>query len=296
MDEYVRAVHALPAWLAQPLEKIPPQTAAKIQELRLRTDCEIALMLQGRQCMIHTLPDCPPELRTLHLTQLQMDEILYTLCSGSVHTHEAELAEGYLTTATGCRVGIAGRFVQRQGQWMTLQQVVSFDFRIARRISVLLPTELKQILDHHFIGMLLIGEPGSGKTTVLRQIAAFLAKQQRFVTVVDERNELFPPELPHPALECLGGVRKATAVQMALRTLAPQVIVLDELGGLDEVTALEQGFFGGVNFIASVHASSMEEALLRPQVQSLQQHKMLRYLAVLAGREMPGVIQAVHAL
>lgn len=38
---------------------------------------------------------------------------------------------------------------------------------------------------------------------------------------------------------------------MALRSLSPQVILLDELGGLDEVTALEQGLFSGVDFIAT---------------------------------------------
>ena len=100
----------------------------------------------------------------------------------------------------------------------------------------------------------MVGEPGSGKTTLLRTIARTLAERQRLVAVIDERGELFPPEGPLPPLERIGGVDKARAVQMALRTLAPQVILLDELGSLEETMALEQGFFSGVDFIASIHA------------------------------------------
>lgn len=296
MDEYYRAVCALPAWLARPLTQVPEQTAAAIQELRLRTGCCISLTVRGRQCGASALPGCPPELRTLRLTRLQMEEIFYTLCGGSVHTHEAELAEGYLTTPTGCRVGVAGQFVQRPGQMAVLQQAAAFNFRIARNVPVPLPEALEHLLEQHFVGLLLVGEPGSGKTTLLRQIAASLAEKQRLVTVVDERNELFPPELPLPPLERLGGLHKARAVQMALRTLSPQVIMLDELGGLDETAALEQGFFSGVDFIASLHAPDLEAALCRPQVQYLLQHKMIRYLGILAGREAPGQLRAIHAL
>lgn len=298
VDEYYHAVRALPVWLAQPLAQLPTQTAARVQELRLRTGCALSVTLQGRQRPLRTLPDCPPGLRTLQLTALQMEEVFYTLCGGSVHTHEAELAQGFLTTASGCRVGVAGQYAQRPGQAAALQRVTSLSLRIARAKQSVLPDELCQILQQHFTGLLLAGEPGSGKTTLLRQIACTLAEQQRLVAVIDERSELFPPELGTelPPLERLGGIGKAQAVQMALRTLAPQIIVLDELGGLEETTALEQGFFSGVDFIASVHASSMTEACRRPQVQYLVQRKMLRYLAVLAGREAPGRLREVCTL
>ena len=70
-----------------------------------------------------------------------------------------------------------------------------------------------------------------------------------------------------PPLDLLSGIPKERAVQMALRTLSPQVILLDELGTLAETAALEQGFYSGVDFVASVHAASVEEAARRPQVQ-----------------------------
>ena len=246
MDEYYRAIRALPAWLAAPLAQLPAQTAACVQELRLRTGCAVTFTVQGRQRSASALPGCPPTLAAMRLNTLQIEEIFHTLCNGSVHTHERELAEGYLTTAVGNRVGVAGQFVQREGQCITLQKVTSLNLRIARSCVIPLPPALDKLLEQHFTGLLVVGEPGSGKTTLLRTIARTLAERQRLVAVIDERGELFPPEQSLPPLERIGGVDKARAVQMALRTLAPQVILLDELGSLEETMALEQGFFSGV--------------------------------------------------
>ena len=283
MDEYYRAIRALPAWLAAPLAQLPAQTAACVQELRLRTGCAVTFTVQGRQRSASALPGCPPTLAAMRLNTLQIEEIFHTLCNGSVHTHERELAEGYLTTAVGNRVGVAGQFVQREGQCITLQKVTSLNLRIARSCVIPLPPALDKLLEQHFTGLLVVGEPGSGKTTLLRTIARTLAERQRLVAVIDERGELFPPEQSLPPLERIGGVDKARAVQMALRTLAPQVILLDELGSLEETMALEQGFFSGVDFIASIHAPDAAQAQCRPQVQALLQRGMLRRLVILAG-------------
>lgn len=297
MDEYYRAIRLLPAWLAQPLARLPQNTAEKVHELRLRTGCGICLSIAGQQTTLDELPECPQTLRGRTLDALQMDEILYVLCGGSVHTHQAELAQGYLTTASGCRVGVGGRFVLRGPEDVVLQRLLSLNFRIARPICTELPAELCTLLQGHFIGALLVGEPDSGKTTLLRQIARELAAQKRAVAVIDERGELFPPEQQNgDALDCISGLPKGRAVQMALRTLAPQVILLDELGDLTEVTALEQGFFSGVEFVASVHAATLEDALQRPQVRVLQQRGALRFLALLEGRCAPGRIREIRQL
>ena len=141
MDEYYRAVRALPTWLAAPLAQLPAQTAARVQELRLRTGCAVTFTVQGRQCSASALLGCPPALSAMRLDTLQIEEIFHTLCNGSVHTHERELSEGYLTTAAGNRVGVAGQFVQREGHGITLQKVTSLNLRIARSCTIrLLPT------------------------------------------------------------------------------------------------------------------------------------------------------------
>ena len=109
MDEYYRAVRALPAWLARPLSALPPDTAEQVHEIRLRVGCGVQLTIGGTPC-------CPaelPALQTLRLTPLQMEEIFVTLCGGSVHSHETEIAAGYVTLSCGCRAGRTERLQRR---------------------------------------------------------------------------------------------------------------------------------------------------------------------------------------
>ena len=137
---------------------------------------------------------------------------------------------------------------------------------------------------------------GWGKTTLLRSIAREFVRQQKILSVIDERRELFAGNTHGEALDVLAGLPKGQAVQMALRTLSPQVILLDELGGLDEVTALEQGLFSGVDCVATLHAATPEEATMRPPVKYLMDRGAVRVFVWLTGRQAPGCIGEVRFL
>lgn len=276
MDEYYQVVQTLPQWLARPLGQLPSEDAETVHELRLRLGCAPQFTVQGCSCTPTQLAPELSALQTMQLTPLQMEEILFTLCGGSVHTHQTEIAQGYVTLENGCRAGLGGRFLQNPEQGTVLQELTSVNLRIAREKTVPLPQELIAALRGRFIGMLLVGEPGSGKTTLLRSIARELVRQQKILSVIDERRELFAGNTHGEALDVLAGLPKGQAVQMALRTLSPQVILLDELGGLDEVTALEQGLFSGVDFVATLHAATPEEATMRPQVKYLMERGAVR--------------------
>ena len=298
MDAYKQVVEALPDFLARPLCSIAPETASRIHEIRLRAGCLIWVNLNGSLCPAAQLPGCPSVLKSLRPTQLQLEEAFYHLCDGSVHTHQSELAGGYITLPGGHRVGVGGKYLVHPEDGIVLQSVHSLDLRIARIKQISLPWQLIQQLKGHFVGMLISGEPDSGKTTLLRNMIAFLAEQGRAVSVIDEREELWPPSCRHsrPPVDFIAGLPKGQAIQMALRTLAPQIIVLDELGNMEEVAQLEQGFFSGVDCIASLHAASLEEALCRPQVMYMKQNHMLRVMVQLTGRQAPGQIREVSVI
>ena len=147
----------------------------------------------------------------------------------------------------------------------------------------------------------IVGSSGSGKTTLLRSIAQALAAQDKTVCVIDERREICPgATVPYEqktmSVDEISGLPKAMAVQMALRTLSPQFILLDELGGTEEVRALEQGMFSGAAIIATLHASSWEEAFCRPQLQEFRACGALQAAVLLRGRDHPGQVAAVRIL
>lgn len=206
MDEYYQVVQALPQWLARPLGQLPSEDAETVHELRLRLGCAPQFTAQGCSCTPTQLAPELNALQTMQLTPLQMEEILFTLCGGSVHTHQTEIAQGYVTLENGCRAGLGGRFLQNPEQGTVLQELTSVNLRIAREKTVPLPQELTAALRGHFIGMLLVGEPGSGKTTLLRSIARELVRQQKILSVIDERRELFAGNAPGEALDVLAGL------------------------------------------------------------------------------------------
>lgn len=98
MDEYYRAVQVLPFWLARPLMELPAERAERIHEIRLRIGCPPVFTVDGetRTCE-ELVSDKGSALAALRLTDLQMEEIFYTLCGGSVHSHQNEIAAGYIT-------------------------------------------------------------------------------------------------------------------------------------------------------------------------------------------------------
>ena len=294
VDEYYRVIRSLPAWLAHPLEQLPSELACSIHELRFRTDQRISLTMSGMPLLLGELPECPASLRALRLTALQMEEILYALCGGSVHTHQTELAQGYVTAVGGCRAGIAGRFVVRNGQ-LVLQKITSVNFRIARNIPIFLPPELCNVLrTGNFAGLLIAGEPGSGKTTFLRTLIRYLCEKDALVSVIDERGELLAGEsdgfTAGADVPCDVYTRfpKAQAVCMALRCMNPQYIVCDELGTAADAAALEEGIASGATFLASVHCDAPESLTRKPQLARLLATGAFGAAVFLTGRSRPG--------
>lgn len=186
------------------------------------------------------------------------------------------MSQGYLTIPGGHRIGICGSYVPRNGTTGGIQQISSLCIRVARDF----PGAAKRASDSDG-SILILGAPGWGKTTLLRDLARQIS-QRRIVCVVDERGELFPEGIPRGRrMDVLLGCPKTRSIEMTLRTMGPEYIAVDEITAKEDCDALVQAANCGVQLLATAHAYGMQDLRKRPLYQMLLERRIFQTFLLL---------------
>ena len=137
---------------------------------------------------------------------------------------------------------------------------------------------------------LIVSKPGCGKTTVLRDLVRNISNMGFTVSLIDERGEIasmykgIPQNDIGLRTDVMDNVTKSLGMKIAVRTMAPQVIVADEIGTEGDLEAINYGICSGVKGIFTAHGSDIAELRQNSTLNKLYEEKLFKRIIFLENR------------
>lgn len=279
----MKTIEQLRQYLPRDVYRFIEKFENSVTEIRIRRGKPLSLTLARGECGSYGYGEnhvCP-----LVVHDDLMNRIIAALCHNSLYSHMDSMTEGYIALKEGVRVGVVGKAVCEDGKIKNLSSVNSLNIRIPHfiyNISIEIYTYLAK--KSFSESVLIFSPPNMGKTTILRDLIRQLSSgaPPRRVAVIDTRCEIETEPLHESChIDFLSGYPRGKGIEIATRTLSPQYIVCDEIGGREEVVSLLSAQNAGVPVIATAHASNIEELLLRENIRILHEHHLFsEYIGV----------------
>ena len=272
-----------------------------LQEIRLREGKPLIFLYHDTE----VIPGAKAR-RPYLVTKDNIREMLEYISNYSLYACEQEMRQGFITIEGGHRVGMAGQGIMEGGKIKNMKYISSINIRVSHEVldcaNKIFPyiTYNKQM--YH---TLIISPPRCGKTTLLRDVIRQISDGNRWIKgctvgVVDERSELGGCYLGviqnnlGMRTDILDRCPKADGMIMLIRSMAPQVVAVDEIGAKEDVHAIEYAMHCGCKMLATAHGDSMEEICKKPIFEKLIREKRFERYVILSNRYRLGGIEAVY--
>ena len=231
-----------------------PDFPSALSEIRIRLGAKSAVVISGDN--VHLM---------YRISEDEMMEIYDRICEGSPYSKAREAKRGYISMGNGIRVGICAKL----SEFGIPEKIYSFAFRMPSSVSEN-AERIFSLWDKSVCGTLIYSLPGGGKTSALRSIGALIAEKMKLrVVIIDERGEFIRGDYLDLGVDVISGYSKSEGLEMALRSMSAEVVIVDEIGNLDEAEALLRVGRGGIPIIASAHAGSFEEVVRKRSISML---------------------------
>ena len=259
--EFEKLYSFLPRELTEELDRLSDSLGGVVaSEIRLRANGLCWAVVSGRNLPL-----------LYRIDGEEMEWLVRKLCGGSVHAHTETASKGFISIGGGIRVGVGGEARYEDGKLVGIGEPSSLCFRIPTGKCEFAEDVYSCYMEKGMPCTLIISPPAEGKTTLLRALGGLIGtdRNPRRVVIVDERREFIKEDYREGLVDILSGYRRDEGIEIALRTMSPEVIIVDELGSVRDAEALLNAYGAGVSVIASCHGRSIDELRCRPGLSSL---------------------------
>ena len=284
----------------------------KLQEIRLRYQKPLIFLVDNKELYFDVDGNRTYNIKNAYrITGQDIKEVLEFVSDYSIYAYEEEVRQGFLTIRGGHRVGLAGRVICENepaaGRFIKgMKFITHINVRIAHEIKgcadLLLPWLFEK---HQLCHTLLIGGPGCGKTTMLRDLIRQVSNGSSLnpsytVGLVDERSEIagcyqgVPQNDIGMRTDVLDCCPKADGMMLLIRSMSPDVIAVDELGCDADIRALETAINCGCKILATVHGMSLEEVNHKAAFEQLLKKQFFERYVVLHNKKRVGQVCAIY--
>ena len=234
--------------------------STSVNEIRLRTDGVTALSVSGRNVAL-----------AVEVSKGEMKETFKKICGGAVYAHRDDICRGFISLDGGIRVGIGAEARYEKDRIVGVGDVSSLVFRIPTHECPFAKNLYSKWQQMGMGGMLICSAAGEGKTSCIRALTGLIGSGHSplRVVVVDERCEFDPSRYTGAHVDILRGYRRALGVDIAIRTMSAEVLIVDEVSSLEDARAMLGAIGAGVTVIATAHARSFPDAMKREYISRL---------------------------
>lgn len=268
------------------LRSVPQSLKSTAEEIRIKCGTPLIIRSGDQNHVIQATAD-----------SALINECISAICQNSVHTYEKDIANGFITLYGGHRAGICGSAVYNDDGLHAIKNISSVNIRIARQHCGSAKDLLTLFDDNNASkGLLIIGRPLSGKTTVLRDLCRSIGGRFR-LSLIDERQEIAAVYEGKPCLDVglmtdvFSGYDKSDGIIRAVRCMSPDYIVTDELGA--DAENIRQLLNSGVGLIMTAHADSIETALANDGIKAIVDSGAIQHIALLQNHRITAVKQII---